>query len=272
MDQFSLAGKVIVVTGGTGVLGEAFIRAIAAAGGAVVILGSPRSLGKGQQRAEKINQSGGKALAVAADVTDESAVRSARKLILDTFGKIDGLVNGAGGNIPEGILEPGAGIFSMKIDGMKKAMELNLWGTVIPTLIFGEAIAQAGGGSIVNISSMTAKRAITRVMGYSLAKAAVDSFTRWFAVELANRYGDKIRMNAIAPGFFITEQNRTLLTTLDGRYTKRSEAILHMTPYKKFGQPDDLSGALIYLLSDASAFVTGTILDVDGGFTSNSGV
>jgi NAD(P)-dependent dehydrogenase (short-subunit alcohol dehydrogenase family) len=143
---------------------------------------------------------------------------------------------------------------------------------MIPTQVFGEAIAQTGNGSIVNISSMSSPRAITRVLGYSVAKAAIDCYTRWFAVELANRYGDKIRMNAIAPGFFLTEQNRTLLTNEDGSLTARGELILKQTPFKRFGNPAELKGALVYLLSDASKFVTGTVLDVDGGFIIFSGV
>ncbi|HVZ56382.1 MAG TPA: SDR family oxidoreductase [Chitinophagaceae bacterium] len=272
MNLFSLEGKTIVVTGGTGVLGGAFVEAIAEAGGNVVVMGSNRSLEKGEQRAARIREAGGKAMALAADVLKEEELRRALDQIITRFGRIDGLVNGAGGNIPEGVVPPGADLFRMNVAGLRDAMELNLWGTIIPTMVFGEALASSGKASIVTISSMTAKRGLTRVLGYSMGKAAIDNFTRWFAIELANRYGDRIRINAIAPGFFITEQNRTLLTNPDGSYTSRSEAILRMTPFKKFGKPEDLKGALVYLLSDASEFVTGTVLDVDGGFTVNSGV
>lgn len=151
-------------------------------------------------------------------------------------------------------------------------MDLNLWGTLIPTQIFGEAIAANGGGSIVNISSMNSKRAITRVLGYNMGKAAVDCYTQWFAVELANRYGDKIRMNALAPGFFLTEQNRNLLTTKEGGFTDRGEKVIRQTPFKRFGDPDELNGAIVWLLSDASKFVTGSMVCVDGGFSIFGGV
>ena len=270
MDSFSLQGKVIIVTGGTGILGSAFIDAIVEAGGAVGILGRKENVAK--QRAEDVNQKGGKALALVADVLNEEQLQTAKEKALAHFGKIDGLVNAAGGNMPEAILQPGQDIFSMNIEGMKKALDLNLWGTVVPTQIFGEAIAKGGSGSIVNISSMSSIRAITRVLGYSMGKTAVDCYTRWFAVEAANRFGDKIRMNSIAPGFFLTEQNRELLTKPDGSYTERGELVIKHTPYKRFGHPDELKGALVWLLSDASKFVSGTVICVDGGFSVFSGV
>jgi NAD(P)-dependent dehydrogenase (short-subunit alcohol dehydrogenase family) len=160
----------------------------------------------------------------------------------------------------------------MNLDGMKKVMDINLWGTLLPTQVFGEAIAETGKGSIVNISSMNSKRAVTKVLGYNMGKAAVDCYNQWFAVELANRYGDKIRMNALAPGFFLTEQNRNLLTTPDGGFTPRGASVIKQTPFKRFGNPDELIGALVWLLSDASAFVTGSMICVDGGFSIFSGV
>lgn len=269
MSQHSLAGKVIVVTGGTGVLGNAFINGIAAAGGTVGILGRNEKVAT--ERADAINKKGGKAMALIADVQNEAQLKIARQKMLDTFGCIDGLVNGAGGNMPEGVLQPGADIFDLNIEGMKKVMELNLWGTLIPTQIFGHDLAQSRG-SIVNISSVSSESAITRVLGYSMAKAAVDSYTRWFAVEAANRFGDKLRMNSLVPGFFLTEQNRTLLTNPDGSYTERGELIIKNTPFKRLGNPDELIGALVWLLSDASSFVTGTTIKVDGGFMAFSGV
>jgi NAD(P)-dependent dehydrogenase (short-subunit alcohol dehydrogenase family) len=270
MENFSLENKIIIVTGGTGILGNAFVDAIVAAGGAVGILG--RNEAVANQRAEAINKKGGKALALVADVLKEDQLMTAKKKAVDHFGKIDGLVNAAGGNMPEGVLQPDENIFSMNIGGMKKVMDINLWGTVIPTQIFGEAIAQNGKGSIVNISSMNSKRAITKVLGYNMGKAAVDCYTQWFAVELANRYGDKIRMNALAPGFFLTEQNRNLLTKPEGGYTERGEKVIRQTPFKRFGQPDELKGALVWLLSDASQFVTGAMICVDGGFSIFGGV
>lgn len=259
-----------MVTGGTGILGGAFVDAIVEAGGAVGILGRKEEVA--QQRADAINARGGKAVALVADVLNEEQLRAAREKMLAHFGRIDGLVNGAGGNMPEGVLQPEDDIFKMNLDGMKRVMDINLWGSLLPTQVFGEAIAQTGGGSIVNISSMNSKRAITKVLGYNMGKAALDCYTQWFAVELANRYGDTIRMNALAPGFFLTEQNRYLLTTPEGGFTERGEKVIRQTPFKRFGHPDELKGALVWLLSDASKFVTGAMINVDGGFSIFGGV
>lgn len=269
-EQFSLKDKVIIVTGGTGILGNSFVNAIVEAGGAVGILGRNQKVAN--ERTEAINKNGGNALALVADVMDEEQLVAAKGKALAHFGKIDGLVNGAGGNSPEGVLMPGENIFGMNLQGMRKVMDINLWGTVIPTQIFGEAIAKNGKGSIVNISSMNSKRATTRVLGYNMGKAAVDCYNQWFAVELANRYGDKIRMNAIAPGFFLTEQNRDLLTRPEGGYTERGGLVIRQTPFKRFGNPDELKGTLVWLLSDASEFVTGAMICVDGGYSIFSGV
>jgi len=271
-NKFSLEGKVIVITGGTGIIGNSFINGITEAGGAVGILGRNEKVAN--ERAEKVIRNGGRAIPLIADVLDEKSLQEAKDKVLDQFGKIDGLVNAAGGNMPEAILQSDQDIFRLNMDGMKNAVDLNLWGTVIPTQVFGEAMAKNGEGksSIVNISSMSSKRVITKVMGYSMAKAAIDCYTQWFAVELANRYGDKVRMNAIAPGFFLTEQNRTLLTNADGSYTERGHLVLKQTPFNRFGDTDELIGVVQWLLSDASEFVTGTVVNVDGGFFVNSGV
>jgi NAD(P)-dependent dehydrogenase (short-subunit alcohol dehydrogenase family) len=269
-NSYSLAGKVIVVTGGTGILGNSFINGIVEAGGAVGILG--RNAGVAEQRADVINKNGGKAIALVADVLDEGQLIQAKEKLMDRFGRLDGLVNAAGGIMPQGVLQPDEDIFKMNLAGMKTTMELNIWGTVIPTQVFGESLAKTGKGSIVNISSMNSKRAVTKVLGYNMGKAAMDCYNQWFAVELANRYGDAIRMNAIAPGFFLTEQNRNLLTKPEGGYTPRGESVIKQTPFKRFGNPDELIGALVWLLSDASAFVTGSMVSVDGGFSIFSGV
>ncbi|MDQ8006143.1 MAG: SDR family oxidoreductase [Pedobacter sp.] len=270
MVNFRLDQKVIVVTGGTGIIGKSFIKGIVAAGGTVCILGRNEKVAK--QRAEEVIDGGGKALALVADVLNEKSLEEARDEIIGKYGRIDGLVNAAGGNMPEAVLQKDDDIFAMSMDGMRKAMDLNLWGTLLPTQVFGKVMAESGNGSIINISSMSAKRVITRVLGYSMGKAAIDCYTQWFAVELANRYGDKIRMNAIAPGFFLTEQNRNLLTNPDGTYTERGNLVIKQTPFKRFGDTDELIGALQWLLSDASQFVTGTVINVDGGFFVNSGV
>lgn len=270
LELFSLKNKVIVVTGGTGILGGAFVEAIAEAGGSIVIIG--RSKERGEKRAAEIKAGGTDCMFIAADVLNEEELIAAREKILNTYYKIDGLVNAAGGNIPQGIHQPDMDIFSINLDGMKKAMDLNLWGTLIPTQIFGAVMGKQGFGSIVNISSVNSKRAVTKVLGYNMGKAAVDCYTKWLAIELANRYGDKIRVNAIMPGFFLTEQNRALLTNEDGSLTARGASIISHSPFKRFGRPEELKGALIYLLSDASAFVTGMQVGVDGGFTEFSGV
>ena len=267
---FSLKDKVIIVSGGTGILGGAFVKAIAEQQAKVVIIGRNEQLGN--SRVSEINNNGGNAIFIAADVLDETQLKNAREKIIATYGRIDGLVNAAGGNIPAGVLPPERDVFDLNIEGVKSAMDLNLWGTIIPVQIFGPEIAKSGNGSIVNISSVSTQQAVTRVLGYSMGKTAVDCYTKWFALEMANRYGDTIRMNSIMPGFFLTEQNRALLTVPDGTLTERGNAIIRQTPFKRFGNPDELTGALIWLLSDASIFVTGSIITVDGGFTINSGV
>jgi NAD(P)-dependent dehydrogenase (short-subunit alcohol dehydrogenase family) len=268
--NFSLAGKVIVVTGGTGVLGGAFVDGIAAAGGIVGILGRNEKIAN--ERANAINQKGGQALALIADVTNESQLEAACQQMLTAFGKIDGLVNAAGGNIPNAVVQLDQDVFELNFQALQEVMQLNLMGTVMPTQVFGKAIKKNGSGSIVNISSVVSQLAITKVLGYSLAKSAIDSYTQWFAVELAKRFGDAIRMNSIAPGFFLTEQNKTLLTNTDGSLTDRGQLVIQNTPFKRFGNPEELVGALIWLLSDASKYVTGSKITVDGGFTVFGGV
>ncbi len=269
-ELFDLSNKVVVVTGGTGVLGSVFVKAIVQQGGSVAIIGLDSKVG--EERIKEVTKNGGNAIFVLANVLEESQLVEARNTILNKYGKIDGLVNAAGGNVPEGVLAPDTDVFNLNIEGMKKAMVLNLWGTIIPVQVFGPEIAKTGNGSIVNISSVSPKRALTRVLGYSMGKAAIDLYTKWFAVEMANRYGDKIRMNSIMPGFFLTEQNRNLLTKEDGSLTQRGNDIISHTPFKRFGSPTELAGALIWLLSDASKFVTGMDIGVDGGFTITSGV
>jgi NAD(P)-dependent dehydrogenase (short-subunit alcohol dehydrogenase family) len=269
-NDFLLNDKVIIVTGGTGVLGEAFVNGLAAAGGTVGILGRNEKVA--DERAAAVNKRGGKAIALIADVTNEEQLRAAREKIMKEFGRIDGLVNAAGGNMPGAVIAPNKDIFQLDFVALREVMNLNLFGTLLPTQVFGQAMATQAKGSIVNISSMASQRVITKVLGYSMAKTAIDSYTKWFAVELGNRYGDTIRMNAIAPGFFLTEQNRTLLTNSDGTMTERGALVIKNTPFSRFGKPDELVGALVWLLSDASKFVTGSVVNVDGGFSIFSGV
>lgn len=267
---FSLESKVIVVTGATGVLGKHFCMAVAEAGGKVVVMG--RNKDRAEACVAQIESIGGEAMPLLADAMDEAQLLKARDEVLERFGTIDGLVNAAGGNIPGATISPDQNLFETKIEDTKKAVDLNLFGTVIPTFVFGRVIAEKGRGSIVNISSLSAHRPITRVMGYTMAKTAIEGFTKWMSVELAQRYGDGVRVNAISPGVFLTEQNRTLLTNPDGSFTDRANKFINGTPYGRLGNPQELKGTLVYLLSDASAFVNGTSILVDGGFNTYCGV
>jgi NAD(P)-dependent dehydrogenase (short-subunit alcohol dehydrogenase family) len=269
-EQFSLTDKVAIVTGGTGVLGSAFARGLAAAGAKVGILGRRRH--KAEEIAEAIEQSGGTAVPLPADVLDKEQLKSARDLVLNTWGHADILVNAAGGNMPEAIIFGNVTFFDMPQEAFEKVMVLNLTGTISACQIFGEVITKQKSGSIINISSMAATQAITRVLGYSVSKAGIDNFTRWLAVEFAHKYGDGVRVNAIAPGFFIGEQNRNLLLEPDGSLTERGKLIIQGTPTGRFGEPEELVGTAVWLASDASKFVTGTIIPVDGGFSVYSGV
>lgn len=268
--QVRLDEKVVVVTGATGVLGEAFVRGISQAGARVVLLGRNRAVAV--ERASALQSAGGEALVAEADVLDRAQLEAALAHTLERFGRVDGLVNAAGGNIKEAVIMPDADPFTADLDALRRVFDLNLFGSILPVNVFGPAILSSGGGSIVNISSMASAQAITRVLGYSLAKASIDNYTRWMSTELAIRHKGRVRMNAIAPGFFITHQNRALLTNPDGSHTPRGEAVIRNTPYGRFGEPDELIGALVYLLSDSSAFVNGQVLGVDGGFSVFSGV
>lgn len=270
LDRFSLKGKVIVVTGGTGILGKNFVKALAEAGAKVCIIG--RNLEKAHERVRLVETFGGEGLAFAANVMDEQSMIEARDQILAKWGTIDGLVNAAGGNIPGATIGPDQDLFASDVQDTIKAIELNLFGSIIPTHIFGKVIAEKGAGSIVNIGSLSSSQAITRVLGYTVAKNGIIGYTKWMATELALRYGDKVRVNAIAPGVFLTEQNRTLLTQPDGSYTERAQRFINGTPFSRLGDPSELEGTLVYLLSDASAFVSGETVYVDGGFNAWSGV
>jgi NAD(P)-dependent dehydrogenase (short-subunit alcohol dehydrogenase family) len=267
---FSLQNRVVVITGGTGVLGQSMVKALAAAGAAVVILGRRKEVG--DKLADEVRAAGGKSLSLKADVLDRAQLVEARDSALKTFGTIDILVNAAGGNMPGAVVQPDSNFFSMKLDDFQKVVDLNLLGTVLPTQIFSEPMAKKGKGVIINIASMAAMRAITRVGGYSAAKGAVANFTSWLAVEMAHKFGEGLRVNSISPGFFLTEQNRNLLTNPDGSYTTRGQKVIAQTPFGRFGKPEELVGTLIWLCSDASAFVTGTNIAVDGGFSVYAGV
>jgi NAD(P)-dependent dehydrogenase (short-subunit alcohol dehydrogenase family) len=264
-----LAGKTAIVTGGYGVLGASLASGLAASGVRVAILGRRRDAAEAQVAA--MRAAGGDGLAVVADVLQEEQVRAARDEVLRAWGAIDILVNAAGGNVARARSDDRS-IFEVGLDAFDEVLRLNLHGTVVPTLAIGETMARVGRGCIVNISSMAALRQLSGVLGYSVAKTGIDSFTRWMAMDLARRHGDGLRVNAIAPGFFITTQNRDVLLTPDGRYTARSERVIAQTPMGRFGRPEELIGVLRFLCSDAASFVTGTVIPVDGGFSIFSGV
>jgi len=267
---FSLKGKTAVITGGTGVLGQSMTEALTAAGANVAVLGRRKEVG--DELVAKLVKTGARAISIKADVLESDQLMTARDLIIKEFGSIDILINAAGGNMPGAVVGPDSNFFNMKLDDFQKVVNLNLLGSVLPTQVFSEDMAKRKKGVIINIASMAAMRTLTRVAGYSAAKAAISNFTGWLAVEMAHKYGEGIRVNAISPGFFLTEQNRTLLTNPDGSYTQRGQKVINQTPYGRFGKPEELIGTLIYLCSDASAFVTGINIAVDGGFSVYSGV
>jgi NAD(P)-dependent dehydrogenase (short-subunit alcohol dehydrogenase family) len=267
---FDITGKTAVVTGGTGVLGGAMAIGLAEAGAHVVVLGRRKE--SGDAILKTIKDKGKQGMFVQADVLDAAQLSAAKEKILNEYKTIDILINAAGGNLPGAVVMPDQNFFDLDIAEFQKAVDLNLLGTVLPSKIFCSVMAKQKKGVIINIASMSSFRPITRVVGYSAAKAAVDNFTGWLAIEMAKKYGEGIRVNAIAPGFFITEQNRTLLTNEDGTFTARGEAAIRNTPFGRFGLPEELIGTLIWLCSDASQFVTGIDVAVDGGFNVFCGV
>lgn len=269
MNHFDIAGRVALVTGGYGVLGSTIARGLAAAGAHVGVLG--RNALSAEAEAESIRSAGGKCIALVADVLEADQVRAAGEQLLAEWGRIDILVNAAGGNVARARSDT-ISVFDLPFDAFEEVLRLNLHGTIAPTMIVGAMMASQRRGSIVNISSMAALQALSGVMGYSVAKAGIDNFTRWLAVDLARRHGDGLRVNAVAPGFFVTTQNQAVLLNPDGSYTDRARAILRETPMGRFGRPEELLGAVHWLSSDAASFVTGTVIPVDGGFSVFSGV
>lgn len=267
---FSVKNKTVVITGGSGIIGSELTKGYLVAGANVIILDkNEERLSQSVKTFKKISNT---IFGYPCNVLDENVLNSVNEQIKKKFKKIDVLVNAAGGQIPGTTLEINQTVFDLGIDNFNKVTELNLNGTVLPTFVLGKTIADQGSGSIINISSMSAFRAITRVVGYSVAKAGIDNFTKWMAMEMALKFGDGIRVNAIAPGFFITDQNRNILVNKKGKLTPRSKAIISMTPFKRFGEPSELVGTVLFLSNSASKFITGVVIPIDGGFNIFSGV
>jgi NAD(P)-dependent dehydrogenase (short-subunit alcohol dehydrogenase family) len=268
---YDFSNRTVVITGGTGVLGQQMVRALIGCRANVVLLA--RDPARAERMFEERESGGGRLLPVRADVLDLASLHAARTRVLDEFGGVDTLVNAAGGNHPQATTSAELAFFEIPQDALRTVLDLNLLGTILPTQVFGRVMAERESGVILNISSMSGFRPLTRVGAYSAAKAAVSNFTQWLAVHVAQEYSPGIRVNAIAPGFFLTEQNRSLLTKREtGTLTERGGKIIAHTPMGRFGEPRDLLGAVLWLLSPLSAFVTGVVLPVDGGFAAYGGV
>lgn len=265
-ELFSVKDNVVVITGGTGVLGACIGEYLAEQGAKVVLMG--RRKDEGDKIVEKIRAKGGEAMFLVTDVLNQEVVEQNCRDILAKYGKVDALLNAAGGNMPGATIAPGSTFFDVKVEEFQKVLNVNLTGTVIPTQVFLRPMVEAGKGAIVNFSSMAAFRPMTRVLGYAAAKAGISNFTAFMANEVATKFTPAIRVNAIAPGFFLTNQNRALLTNPDGSLTERGNDVIRQTPFKRFGRPEELCGTIQYLISDAASFVTGTVAVVDGGFNS----
>jgi len=269
--EYDMTGRTVVMTGATGVLGKEIVAALSGCGANVAILS--RDISRAKTLLAGLGNTKGKCLSLQADVLQKSSLERAAEEILKSAGRIDCLINGAGGNSPKATTNPEQSFFQLSEEGLRYVADLNLLGTVLPSQVFGKIMASQKAGVILNISSMNAFRPLTRIPAYSAAKAAVSNFTQWLAVHMAQEYSPDIRVNAISPGFFLTEQNRFLLTEKEtGALTPRGKKILDHTPMGRFGEPKDLLGAVLWLLSPASRFVTGIVLPIDGGFSAYSGV
>lgn len=263
-ELFNIKDYVVVITGGTGILGRCIGKYLAQQGAKVAILGRKEEVG--YQIVDDITKNNGIAKFYKTDVMNQELVEQNCKDILNDFGRVDTLLNAAGGNMKGATISPDQNFFDLDPEQFQKVLNLNLTGSVIPTQVFLHPMVKQGKGSIINFSSMAAFRPMTRVCGYAAAKAGISNFTAYMAHETAMKFGEGIRVNAIAPGFFITEQNRALLTNPDGSYTQRGKDVIRQTPFGRMGKPEELCGTIHYLMSDAASFVTGTVAVVDGGF------
>lgn len=264
VNLFDVKDRVIVITGGTGILGTAMVRHFAGQGAKVVVIGRNEKIGN--ELVAQVKAENGVAVFCTADVLDKDMLDAAFDKVISMYGSVDVLINCAGGNMPGATIPPDKTIFDLELDAFRHVVDLNLFGTILPTMVFAKAMVEQKKGSIINVCSESAIRPLTRVAGYGAAKAAVANFTKYMAGEMAIKFGPELRVNAIAPGFFLTEQNRNLLTNPDGSYTDRAQTIIAHTPFRRFGEPEELLGTLQWLASDASGFVTGTVTMIDGGF------
>jgi NAD(P)-dependent dehydrogenase (short-subunit alcohol dehydrogenase family) len=264
-----LKGKIAVVTGGSGVLGSNASQGLLEAGATVLVIGAHQN--KVDAAVEKL-QAYGDVHGLVCNVLDTTEIEKARDYVMEKWGRVDILVNAAGGNVPGATIMDDQHVFDMKDEDLRRVIDLNLYGTIYPCLAFGKIMAEQKSGSIINVSSMAAYDSLSRVMGYAIAKEGVNALTKWLAQEMAIKYSEKIRVNAIAPGFFIGEQNRRALLNEDGSLTERSHKVLAKTPMRRFGDISELNGIVRFLCSDEASFVTGTIIPIDGGFSSFSGV
>jgi NAD(P)-dependent dehydrogenase (short-subunit alcohol dehydrogenase family) len=265
----TLNGKIAVVTGGSGVLGSNVSQGLLEAGATVLVIGAHQN--KVDAAVERLRQYGDVS-GLVCNVLDSAEINKARDFVMEKWGRVDILVNAAGGNVPGATIMDDQHVFDMKDEDLRRVIDLNLYGTIYPCLAFGKIMAEQKSGSIINVSSMAAYDALSRVMGYAIAKEGVNALTKWLAQEMAIKYSEKIRVNAIAPGFFIGEQNRRAIINEDGTLTERSHKVIAKTPMRRFGDISELNGIVRFLCSDEASFVTGTIIPVDGGFSSFSGV
>ncbi len=270
MNLFEVKDKVILITGGGGVLGSQMGEYLLGNGATVIILDYKKEIvDSAIKKLKKVSEN---VVGFVCNVLEEESLQEVSDQIISKFKKMDVLINAAGGNMSGATIGEHQNIFDVKMDDFKKVVDLNLFGSVLPSIVFGKEMAKSKKGVIINISSMTAQSAVTRVVGYSASKAAIDNFTKWLSVELAFKYGDGLRVNAIAPGFFIGNQNRDLLLNKDGSFTDRGNTIIQNTPMKRFGEAEELNGSIHFLCSEASKFVTGVVIPIDGGFSAFSGV
>ena len=268
--NFDISGQVAVITGAGGIICGVMAKEMAKKGVKVALL--DLFVENAQKIADEINAAGGEAIAVKANVLDRESLEQARQAVLDRFGRVDILINGAGGNKKEATVSPELDFFHLNVDAFKWVFDLNVTGAVLTTMVFGELLAKQGTGNVINIASMATYHPLTNTVAYCGAKAAVANFTEWMATHFNQNYSKRIRVNAIAPGFLLTTQNRFLMQKEDGTPTDRGQRVLNKTPMGRYGEPEEMAGPVIWLCSEAASFVNGAVIPVDGGFSAFWGI